>query len=42
MDLPSHLAKLSPDQVAVINDFEHELAKKFGNPVILIAFDPKS
>jgi len=42
MDHQSLLANLSPDQVAVIKNFEHELAKKFGNPVILVAFNPKS
>lgn len=42
MNLPSHLARLSPDQVAVLKDIEHELANKFGNPVVLVAFDAKS
>ncbi len=39
MDLKAPLAKLSPDQIAAIKDYEGELAKKFGNPVILLAFD---
>ena len=39
MDLQRTLAKLSPDEVATIKDFEHNLAAKFGRPVILIAFD---
>lgn len=39
MDLTAPLAKLSPDQIAAIKAYEGELAKKFGNPVILLAFD---
>lgn len=39
MDLPLPLAKLSPEQLARVKDYEHELAKNFGKPVILIAFD---
>lgn len=39
MELKAPLAKLSPDQIAALRDYEGELAKKFGTPVILLAFD---
>jgi hypothetical protein len=39
MQLPAALSKLSPDQVSAIKDYENELAKKYGTPVILLAFD---
>ena len=39
MDVKPPLAKLSPDQIAAITDYEGELAKKFGTPVILLAFN---
>ena len=39
MDLPANLSKLSPDQLAAIKEYEHQLAQKYGNPVILLAFD---
>lgn len=39
MEVKPPLAKLSPDQIAAIRDYEGELAKKYGTPVILLAFD---
>lgn len=41
MEMQAPLARLSPDQIATINGFENQLAEKFGNPVILLAFDNK-
>jgi hypothetical protein len=39
MQLPATLSKLSPDQISAIKDYEHELAQKYGTPVVLLAFD---
>ncbi len=39
MPLEASLAKLSPAQVAAIKEYEKELAEKFGNPLVLLAFD---
>ncbi len=39
MDMKAPLSKLSSDQIAAIKDYEHQLAQKFGTPVILLAFD---
>lgn len=41
MDLPTPLAKLSPDQISAIKGYENQLAAQFGNPVILLAFDDR-
>lgn len=39
VQLKAPIAKLSPDQIAAVQDYEEALARKFGNPVILIALD---
>ncbi len=41
MDLKASLANLSPDQVAEVKAYEQQLAEKFGNNVILLAFHKK-
>jgi hypothetical protein len=41
MDMTVPLARLSPDQLNALKDYEHALAEQFGNPVTLLAFDSK-
>jgi hypothetical protein len=41
MDLKASLANLPADQIAEVKAYEQQLAQKFGNNVILLAFSKK-
>ncbi|MDR3560442.1 MAG: hypothetical protein P4N59_03225 [Negativicutes bacterium] len=41
MDLKAALADLSADQIAEVKAYEQQLTQKYGNNVILLAFNKK-